>query len=32
MGVQLLTTQMAIEKRLSGTSGKIIRRLSAIAR
>lgn len=31
-GVQLLTTQMAIEKRLSGTSGKIIRRLSAIAR
>lgn len=31
-GVQLLTTQMAIEKRLSGTSGKIIRRLSAVAR
>ena len=31
-GVQLLTTEMAIEKRLSGTSGKIIRRLSAVAR
>lgn len=31
-GVQLVTTEMAIEKRLSGTSGKIIRRLSAIAR
>jgi pyruvate/2-oxoglutarate dehydrogenase complex dihydrolipoamide dehydrogenase (E3) component len=31
-GVQLLTTEMAVEKRLSGTSGKIIRRLSAVAR
>lgn len=31
-GVQLLTAQMAIEKRLSGTSGRIIRRLSAMAR
>lgn len=31
-GVQLLTTEMAIEKRLSGTSGKIIRRLTAVAR
>lgn len=31
-GVQLLTTEIAIEKRLSGTSGKIIRRLSAVAR
>jgi pyruvate/2-oxoglutarate dehydrogenase complex dihydrolipoamide dehydrogenase (E3) component len=31
-GVQLLTTEMAIEKRLSGTSGKIIRRLSAVER
>jgi pyruvate/2-oxoglutarate dehydrogenase complex dihydrolipoamide dehydrogenase (E3) component len=31
-GVQLLTTEMAIEKRFSGTSGKIIRGLSAVAR
>jgi pyruvate/2-oxoglutarate dehydrogenase complex dihydrolipoamide dehydrogenase (E3) component len=31
-GVQLLTTEMAIEKRLSGASGKIIRGLSAVAR
>jgi pyruvate/2-oxoglutarate dehydrogenase complex dihydrolipoamide dehydrogenase (E3) component len=30
--VQLVTTQMAIERRLSGTSGKIIRRLAAIGR
>lgn len=30
-GVQLLMTEMAVEKRLSGTSGKIIRRLSAVA-
>jgi pyruvate/2-oxoglutarate dehydrogenase complex dihydrolipoamide dehydrogenase (E3) component len=31
-GVQLATTDMAIQKRLSGTSGRIIRRLSAVAR
>lgn len=31
-GVQLVMTEMAIEKRLSGTSGKIIRGLSAVAR
>jgi pyruvate/2-oxoglutarate dehydrogenase complex dihydrolipoamide dehydrogenase (E3) component len=31
-GVQLSTTDMAIRKRLSGTSGRIIRRLSAVAR
>jgi pyruvate/2-oxoglutarate dehydrogenase complex dihydrolipoamide dehydrogenase (E3) component len=31
-GIQLLATQMAVEKRLSGTSGKIIRGLSAMAR
>lgn len=31
-GVQLLTTEMAIAKRLSGTSGKIIRRFAAVAR
>jgi pyruvate/2-oxoglutarate dehydrogenase complex dihydrolipoamide dehydrogenase (E3) component len=31
-GIQLATTEMAIEKRLSGASGKIIRGLSAVAR
>jgi pyruvate/2-oxoglutarate dehydrogenase complex dihydrolipoamide dehydrogenase (E3) component len=31
-GVQLATAEMAIEKRLSGASGKIIRGLSAVAR
>jgi pyruvate/2-oxoglutarate dehydrogenase complex dihydrolipoamide dehydrogenase (E3) component len=31
-GVQLVTTELAIEKRLSGASGKIIRGLSAVAR
>jgi pyruvate/2-oxoglutarate dehydrogenase complex dihydrolipoamide dehydrogenase (E3) component len=31
-GVQLLATEMAVEKRLSGTSGKIIRGLAAVAR
>jgi pyruvate/2-oxoglutarate dehydrogenase complex dihydrolipoamide dehydrogenase (E3) component len=29
-GIQLLTTEMAIEKRLSGISGKIIRHISAV--
>ena len=31
-GVQLLATEMAVEKLLSGTSGRIIRTLSAVAR
>ena len=31
-GLQLLATEMSVEKALSGTSGKIIRKLSAVAR